>query len=56
MLAGALRSSYEVVDARRKFTLMAGAAIRLLVLLAVLARVRGAGFDLIDLAKTNLWR
>jgi hypothetical protein len=36
----------RVVDARRKFTLMAGAAIRLLVLLAVLAGVRGAGFDL----------
>jgi hypothetical protein len=38
-------SSYEVVDARRKFMLIAGAVIAL-VLLAVLARVRGAGFDL----------
>jgi hypothetical protein len=40
-----MAQSYEVVDARRKFTLRA-AGDRLLVLLAVLARVRGAEFDL----------
>jgi hypothetical protein len=40
-----MAQSYEVVDTRRKFTLRA-AGDRLLVLLAVLARVRGAEFDL----------
>ena len=44
-LVSGIPQSYEVVDARRKFTLRA-AGDRLLVLLAVLARVRGAEFDL----------